>query len=108
MRMRPRTARGRHSAGRHTRRAVAGVQSPLRPCPEPAMHRACLPLLLCLFAVDAVAQTAPVREHLAPSGWEGSYHDLHYTPVVRIGDRVIVSGIPALEGDTEEAKIRWA
>jgi enamine deaminase RidA (YjgF/YER057c/UK114 family) len=49
-----------------------------------------------------------VREHLAPQGWEGSYHDIHYSPVVRIGDRVIVSGIPASEGDTEEARIRWA
>ena len=47
------------------------------------------------------------REHLAPAGWEGSYHQLHYTPVVKIGDRVIVSGIPAAEGDTDEAKIRW-
>jgi enamine deaminase RidA (YjgF/YER057c/UK114 family) len=27
--------------------------------------------------------------------------------VVKIGDRVIVSGIPAAEGDTDEAKIRW-
>lgn len=51
---------------------------------------------------------APTREHLAPTGWEGSYHDIHYTPVLRIGDRVIVSGIPASEGVDDEAKIRWA
>lgn len=51
---------------------------------------------------------SPSREHLAPAGWEGSYNDLHYSPVVKIGDRVIVSGIPAIEGDNEEAKIRWA
>lgn len=63
--------------------------------------------LLAVFANHAFAAEAIQREHLAPAGWEGSYHELHYSPVVRIGDRVIVSGIPALEGDTEEAKIRW-
>jgi enamine deaminase RidA (YjgF/YER057c/UK114 family) len=51
---------------------------------------------------------APTREHLAPKGWEGSYHGLHYTPVVKVGDRVIVSGIPAIEGKDDEEKIRWA
>jgi enamine deaminase RidA (YjgF/YER057c/UK114 family) len=65
---------------------------------------ACLLVVLANHA--AAAQPVP-REHLAPRGWEGSYHQLHYSPVVKIGDRVIVSGIPALEGDTEEAKIRW-
>ena len=72
------------------------------------MRRACLPLFLYVFAASAAAQDAPTREHFAPSGWEGSYHALHYTPAVRVGDRVIVSGIPALEGQDEEAKIRWA
>jgi len=73
------------------------------------MRRTCLSLFLCLLAAEATAQqSAPSREHVAPPGWEDSYTQLHYSPVVRIGDRVIVSGIPALEGDTEEAKIRWA
>ena len=73
------------------------------------MRRAVL-LALCvaLTSLSASAQQAPTREHLAPAGWEGSYHGLHYTPVLRVGDRVIVSGIPAIEGDTDEAKIRWA
>jgi enamine deaminase RidA (YjgF/YER057c/UK114 family) len=65
-----------------------------------------LTLLLC--AGGASAADAPTREHLAPSGWERSYHAIHYTPVLKLGDRVIVSGIPASQGDTEEAKIRWA
>jgi enamine deaminase RidA (YjgF/YER057c/UK114 family) len=64
-------------------------------------------LALLAGAPVAQAQTPPQREHLAPPGWEGSYHGIHYSPVVRIGDRVIVSGIPAIEGDTDEAKIRW-
>src|SRR5688572_33353641 len=63
--------------------------------------------LLTVVAGSACAQ-GPIREHLAPSGWEGSYHSIHYTPVVKVGDRVIVSGIPAIEGATEEDKIRWA
>ncbi len=72
------------------------------------MRRLCLSLFLLCVGASAAAQTAPEREHLAPAGWEGSYHGLHYTPVLRIGDRVIVSGIPASEGDTDEAKVRWA
>ena len=62
-----------------------------------------LPLAASVFAKDA----APTREHLVPSGWEDSYNDLHYTPVLKIGNRVIVSGIPATNGDADEAKIRW-
>jgi len=63
--------------------------------------------LLAVFANHAWAAEPVSRQHLAPSGWEGSYHRLHYSPVVRIGDRLIISGIPASQGDTEEAKIRW-
>jgi enamine deaminase RidA (YjgF/YER057c/UK114 family) len=63
--------------------------------------------LLAALAHSSMAAEITSREHLAPAGWEGSYHQLHYTPVVKIGDRVIVSGIPAAEGDTDEAKIRW-
>jgi enamine deaminase RidA (YjgF/YER057c/UK114 family) len=63
--------------------------------------------LLAALAHPSMAAENPSREHLAPAGWEDSYHQLHYTPVVKIGDRVIVSGIPAAEGDTDEAKIRW-
>ncbi|ATE74111.1 Rid family hydrolase [Lysobacter capsici] len=67
-----------------------------------------LPIALCCAgAASAQSASAPTREHFAPKDWEGSYHDLHYSPVVKIGDRVIVSGIPALEGADDEAKARW-
>lgn len=75
--------------------------------------RTCLLMLglIGTFAATAAnAQTAaPTREHLAPSGWEDSYHGLHYSPVVKIGNRVIVSGIPAggPGNKTDEEKIRW-
>ena len=61
----------------------------------------------CLCSGVAFAADPPTREHLAPVGWEDSYHGLHYTPVLKVGDRVIVSGIPAIAGDTDEDKIRW-
>ncbi|HJW46382.1 MAG TPA: Rid family hydrolase [Lysobacter sp.] len=67
-----------------------------------------LAAVVALSAAQAHAETpATPREHLAPPGWENSYHQIHYTPVLKIGDRVIVSGIPAIEGATEEDKIRW-
>ncbi|MBX9400867.1 hypothetical protein K4L06_06040 [Lysobacter sp. BMK333-48F3] len=73
--------------------------------------RWCPAVVLCLAGVCAGAvradEAAPARMHLAPSGWESSYHELHYSPVVRIGDRVIVSGIPAVEGADDEAQARW-
>lgn len=71
------------------------------------MRTASLTLAAALLILAHPVHASP-REHLAPAGWEGSYHDIHYSPVVKIGDRVIVSGIPASEGATEEDKIRWA
>jgi enamine deaminase RidA (YjgF/YER057c/UK114 family) len=66
----------------------------------------------CAFALALALPSiafaeSPTREHLAPAGWEGSYHEFHYTPVVKVGDMVIVSGIPAMRGDSYEAKVRW-
>jgi enamine deaminase RidA (YjgF/YER057c/UK114 family) len=63
-------------------------------------------LALAVASSTAFAADAPSREHLAPEGWESSYHELHYTPVVKVGDMVIIAGIPAGEGDTYEDKIR--
>lgn len=72
------------------------------------MNKIICSLLLATLAMPAFASDDAVsREHLAPAGWEGSYHGLHYSPVVKIGERVIVSGIPAIEGENDEAKVRW-
>lgn len=56
-----------------------------------------------------VAPPAPEasRVHVIPRGLERSYQDYHYTPALRVGDQVIVSGIPAMQGDSYEAKVRW-
>ncbi|MGH8106186.1 MAG: Rid family hydrolase [Arenimonas sp.] len=64
--------------------------------------------LLSLVLLISACTTAPVaRTHIVPAGWESSYDDYHYSPAVRVGDTVIVSGIPAMRGDTYEAKIRF-
>jgi len=69
---------------------------------EYAMRLALLSLVLLLSA----CASAPVaRTHIIPAGWESTYDDYHYSPAVRVGDTVIVSGIPAMQGDNYEAKI---
>ena len=72
------------------------------------MKRILCSLFFATLAAPAfAADELPTREHLAPAGWEDSYHGLHYSPVVKIGERVIVSGIPAGQGKDDEAKARW-
>lgn len=65
-----------------------------------------LALLLAAPAAFAAEPPVPTREHFAPPGMEGSYHRWHYSPVVKVGDRVIVSGIPAGGPGTYEEKVR--
>ena len=66
-----------------------------------------LTLAMALSAHSHAAETsAPSREHLAPKGMEAAYHNWHYTPVLKVGDTVIVSGIPASRGESYEEKIR--
>lgn len=68
------------------------------------MRRALLACALAsLWPALADAQS---REHFAPRGMEASYHRWHYSPVVKVGDTVTVSGIPAGRGDTYEGKVR--
>ena len=62
--------------------------------------------LLSLAAVAGHAQEVPSREHFAVPGRESSYHDWHYSPVVKVGDMVIISGIPAAGTGTYEEKVR--
>ena len=58
-----------------------------------------------LAAVSApVGATDKMTIHV-PEGWEGAY-SFGYAPVVRVGDWVIVSGIPAGGEGTYEEKIR--
>ncbi|MFY2762629.1 Rid family hydrolase [Arenimonas sp. MALMAid1274] len=78
-----------------------------RPRLAPAVLLLALAAYLPLAQAAPPAEPAPSREHLAPAGWENAYHRYHYSPVVKVGDMVIVSGIPAAVGDTYEARVRW-
>lgn len=71
-------------------------------------------ILAAIFAIISLVTASPARpaqaagverEILVPAGWEGAY-DFGYAPVIRVGNRVIVSGIPASGDGTYEEKIR--
>jgi enamine deaminase RidA (YjgF/YER057c/UK114 family) len=62
--------------------------------------------LVSLVAFASYGQENPSREHFAVPGRESSYHDWHYSPVVKVGDMVIISGIPAAGTGTYEEKVR--
>src|SRR5688572_29173854 len=66
-----------------------------------------LALLFSVLLISACTTTPAARTHIVPAGWESSYDDYHYSPAVRVGDTVIVSGIPAMRGDNYEAKVRF-
>ncbi len=63
-------------------------------------------IVVVCSAVGAHAQSSSGKHIIIPKGMERSYDNYHYAPVVRVGDMVIVSGIPAGGADTYEGKIR--
>jgi enamine deaminase RidA (YjgF/YER057c/UK114 family) len=71
-------------------------------------RRLAAPALCALLPFAAIAGDAgPSRVHTAAPGSEFAYHQIHYSPAVRVGDLVILSGIPAAGGKTYEDKVRW-
>ncbi|HEY5459204.1 MAG TPA: RidA family protein [Sphingomicrobium sp.] len=69
-------------------------------------------LIACAIAslpTAAEAQSTPPKEAIVPKGWEFATNDLHFSPAVRSGDFVFVSGVPAglrpseTEADKEKA-----
>jgi enamine deaminase RidA (YjgF/YER057c/UK114 family) len=68
-------------------------------------------LLLLSFAAASLAAgparaEPPQKTVFIPKGWSGAYDDSHYAPVVKVGDLVIVSGVPAGGEGTYEEKVR--
>ena len=59
---------------------------------------------LTLTTLPAIAEE-PKREILVPAGWEGAYN-FGYAPAIRVGDRVILSGIPNGGPGTYEERTR--
>lgn len=67
---------------------------------------AAIALALAVASPSATAGDANLTVYV-PGGWEGAY-DYGYAPVLRVGDTVIVSGIPAGgPGASYEEKVRW-
>jgi enamine deaminase RidA (YjgF/YER057c/UK114 family) len=64
----------------------------------------CLCLALGGFASSALADSG--KTIVIPEHMDRAYDDYHYAPAVRVGDMVIVSGIPAGKGATYEERIR--
>lgn len=62
-------------------------------------------LLPFLTTGCAALHTAPAKTIVIPPRFDRAYDDYHYAPAVRVGDTVIVSGIPAGPGDDYDAKI---
>ncbi|HEX9736921.1 MAG TPA: Rid family hydrolase [Thermoanaerobaculia bacterium] len=58
-----------------------------------------------LLAVGPAAAKDVSRTIYVPEGWEGAY-EFGYAPVLRVGETVIVSGVPAGGDGTYEEKIR--
>lgn len=74
------------------------------------MTLAALALLFALYLATTLPaaagdRAANERTLHVPEGWEGAY-EFGYAPVVRVGDLVIVSGIPAGGERAYEEKIR--
>jgi enamine deaminase RidA (YjgF/YER057c/UK114 family) len=66
---------------------------------------AAIPVVLSLAACS-VAPPLAHRTIFIPAGTERGYDEFHYAPAVRVGDTVVVSGIPAAKGTTYEEKVR--
>lgn len=76
---------------------------------SPRLLLACLSLPLlssgCVLVTDntLAADSHGNKTIVIPAGMDRAYDDYHYAPAVRVGDTVIVSGIPAGgEGSYEE------
>jgi enamine deaminase RidA (YjgF/YER057c/UK114 family) len=65
-------------------------------------------LFLAACAPAAAPPAAPPARVVYLRGDLGArlHEEWHFAPVLRVGDVVIISGIPAARGDTEEAKVR--
>jgi len=57
-------------------------------------------------SLPVVAGKRSSKVIVIPPGADRAYDDYHYAPAVRVGDTVIVSGIPAAGADSYEGKVR--
>ncbi|HXA48310.1 MAG TPA: Rid family hydrolase [Burkholderiaceae bacterium] len=62
---------------------------------------------ITLIALAGCAVAPPATTVIIPAGQQAAYVKYHYAPAIRVGDTVILSGIPAWKGDTYDQKIRF-
>jgi enamine deaminase RidA (YjgF/YER057c/UK114 family) len=75
-------------------------------CPEKPMVRSRLLIAALLFSAAAAHAAVDGHTVIIPRGQDGAYDEYHYAPAVRVGDMVIVSGIPAGPGATYDERIK--
>lgn len=63
-------------------------------------------LLLSSLSQAAIAAETPGKTIVIPPRLDKAYDDFHYAPAMRVGDTVIVSGIPAGGPGTYKEQIR--
>lgn len=61
---------------------------------------------MLLLSACASAPPLPHRTIVVPAGYDRAYDSWHYAPAVRVGDTVVISGLPAAKGATYEEKVR--
>ncbi len=71
------------------------------------MKNTALLFAVCALAGGCASQRAlPAKTVIIPPGHDAAYDIHHYAPAVRVGDMVIVSGIPAGPGADYDACVR--
>ena len=65
-----------------------------------------MPHLSAILLLAAAVPPPAGKTVVVPPGYDRAYDDWHYAPAVRVGDLVIVSGIPAGKGETYQDKVR--
>ena len=65
-----------------------------------------MPHMFALILAAAALLQSAEKTIVVPAGHDRAYDDWHYAPAVRVGDLVIVSGIPAGGAETYQGKVR--
>jgi enamine deaminase RidA (YjgF/YER057c/UK114 family) len=65
-----------------------------------------IPIATLFLQACATTAAPPHKTIIVPAGRERLYDDWHFAPAMRVGDTLIVSGLPAAKGATYEDKVR--
>jgi enamine deaminase RidA (YjgF/YER057c/UK114 family) len=59
-----------------------------------------------LLSACAANPPLPHKTIIVPAGQERNYDSWHFAPALRVGDTVVISGLPAAKGASYEEKVR--